>query len=95
MSTAGDNLSKNAEGVRLLLAAKYEEAIAAFSEAIDLDPEYISAYRNRAEAYGKLKRDREAEADNEKVRSFGEVNLQAGKRRTENSGSSPTKRTSD
>ena len=42
---------KNAEGLRLLDAGRRQEALAAFTAAIDAQPDFAAAYRNRSEAY--------------------------------------------
>lgn len=62
-------LAQNSEGQRLLGAGKYEEAIAALTEAIDLHPGLTGAYRSRAQAYQRLGREEEAKADLELVAS--------------------------
>ena len=63
--------SKNQEGLRLVRTGDYEGAVAAFSEAIADNPNSSEeAYRSRAEAYRKLGREREADADLEKVGVF-------------------------
>ena len=54
---------KSLEGWRLLSSGDYEGAIAACTEAIKLLPHSIGAYRTRAEAYERLGRKDEAEAD--------------------------------
>ena len=55
--------SKAYRGRRLLNAGGYEAAIFACTEAIELDPNNTEPYRIRAEAYKRLGRDNEAEAD--------------------------------
>ncbi len=42
---------KNAEGLRLLDAGRHQEALSAFTAAIDAQPDFAAAYRNRSEAY--------------------------------------------
>ena len=54
---------KAGEGWRLLSAGDHEGAIAACTEAIELDPSSIGARRNGPEALKRLGRSREAEAD--------------------------------
>lgn len=65
-SDAGDSAyAQNSEGRNLLQAENYQGALRAFSRAIELDPDYLFAYRNRAEVYRRLGRSVEAEADEE------------------------------
>jgi len=42
---------RNAEGLRLLDAGRNQEAQSAFTAAIDAQPDFAAAYRNRSEAY--------------------------------------------
>ena len=42
--------NNNEEGMQLIRLGEYQSAIDAFTAAIELDPKYASAYRNRAEA---------------------------------------------
>ena len=56
-------VAKNDEGVRLLDSGDYEGAVAAFTEAIDLNPDFKTAYRNRSQALRKLGRMAEANSD--------------------------------
>ena len=42
----------NDRGVALTTEGGYDEAIAEFSKAIELEPEYVVAYSNRGYAYG-------------------------------------------
>ena len=56
-------VAKNDEGVRLLDSGDYEGAVAAFSQEIDLDPDFKTAYRNRSQALRKLGRMAEANSD--------------------------------
>ncbi len=65
---------KNDEGLRLLSAGDYQAAITAFTEAIDREPTLQSAYRNRAQAYRRLGRLDEADADLTQVES-GKLSL--------------------
>lgn len=50
-------------GQKYLTELNYTEAVASFTEAIELDPENIPAYMNRAEAYIALGEYEEAKAD--------------------------------
>ena len=50
-------------GQKYLTELNYTEAVASFTEAIELDPENIPAYMNRAEAYIALGEYKEAKAD--------------------------------
>ena len=61
--------AKNEEGMHLHRERDYEGAVSAFSEAIALYPGFVGAYRSRAEAYRKLGREEEAEADLDVVAS--------------------------
>lgn len=54
---------KSGEGWRLLGAGDYEGAIAACTEAIELDPSSLGARRTRAEALKRLGRENQAAAD--------------------------------
>ena len=59
-------VAKNDEGVRLLDSGDYEGAVAAFTEAIDLNPDFVTAFtanRNRSQALRKLGRMAEANSD--------------------------------
>ena len=60
--TQRDAMKAN-QGRRLLDAGDYEGAITACTEAIELEPGSIGARRTRAEAYRRLGREKEAEAD--------------------------------
>ena len=73
MADEQDGYAKNAEGVRLLQSGDFEGAVKLLTEAISLIPDYATVYRNRAEAYKKLNRDQEAEADSEKVMALDEA----------------------
>ena len=50
-------------GQKYLTETNYTEAVASFTEAIELDPENIPAYMGRAEAYIGLKQYDDAKAD--------------------------------
>lgn len=50
-------------GVVLALASKFEPAVANYTEAIRLKPNFIPAYKNRASAYAKLGKSKEAAED--------------------------------
>lgn len=64
---------KNAEGYRLLLDGDLEGAVAAFTEAIAIDPRLESAYWNRAEAYRRVGRGREAESDSREAERLARI----------------------
>ncbi len=68
-------------GQRYLLEERYEEAIVAFSKAIELDPKSVEAYLGRAESYSKLSEAEEnltlALADYERVRELDADNKEA------------------
>jgi tetratricopeptide (TPR) repeat protein len=61
--TTDPAVAENDEGVRLLGSRDYEGAVAAFSKAIDLNPDFETAYRNRSQALRKLGRMAEAKSD--------------------------------
>jgi tetratricopeptide (TPR) repeat protein len=65
-----DAIAKNDEGMRLLNAEDFEGAVAAFSAALTLYPDFEAAYRNRADALRRLRRVQEAEADSDKAESI-------------------------
>ena len=70
MSSPQDSKTQRAadkvdEGARLLSAGDYEGAIAAYTEAIDLDPSFGWAYYYRAEARKRLGMLSKSEADRE------------------------------
>ena len=69
-SPKGTAWSKNVAGERLARDQKSEEAIAAFTEAIDLDPKLAVAYKNRAQAYEAIGRWEEADADKKTLKSL-------------------------
>src|ERR1019366_6938936 len=50
-------------GVVMALASKFEPAIVSYSEAIRLNPKFVPAYKNRASAYAKLGKTKEAAGD--------------------------------
>ena len=50
------SVEKAKEGARLFEAGDYEGAIAACTEAIEMDSDFMEAYRTRAEAYTRLGR---------------------------------------
>ena len=70
MVTVRPGMAKNNQGMQLLRAGDPEGALAAFDEAIEVDPEFVYAYRNRAEAFKKLGRELESRADLEKADSL-------------------------
>jgi tetratricopeptide (TPR) repeat protein len=55
------------KGISLVRARNYDEAIAAFTKAIQLNPKYSSAYANRSAAYGTLRDHQQALADSNKA----------------------------
>ena len=61
--TTDPAVAENDEGVRLLGSRDYEGAVAAFSKAIDLNPDFETAYRNRSRALRKLGRFAKAKSD--------------------------------
>ena len=69
MGERQDAVAKNREGVRLLAARDHKGAIAAFSEAISLDPNFSTSYRNRATAFEKAGKFTESAADLAKLRT--------------------------
>ena len=79
MSSTRDAADRFAEGERLLRAGNYDAAIAEFSAAITLRPDYRLAYRRRAEAYRRLGMEEQARADRERAESI----LEAGRPRSE------------
>ena len=65
-AAAGESAAaQNSQGREHLRTENYEAALAAFNRAIELDPDYVFAYRNRAQVYRRLGRSAEAEADEE------------------------------
>jgi len=50
-------------GLQLVRASKHEDAIAAFTRALDINPNYASAYTHRAEAYRAIGQEEKAVAD--------------------------------
>jgi tetratricopeptide (TPR) repeat protein len=69
--------------MRLYNSQDYEGAVAAFTEAIGVDPNDVAAYRLRADAYRRLGREEEAEVDSRKIAelSQGQAAPQSGVRR--------------
>ena len=61
--TSADSIRKNIEGTQLLSTGDDEGAIVAFTEALELNPGFDGALRNRARAYRNLGREQEAVAD--------------------------------
>ena len=55
-----------------LVQTKYSQALTRF-RAIDLNPKFTNAYYNRAIAYEKLGKTKEAKADNEKAKELGKT----------------------
>ncbi len=70
MATNRSGIEKNDEGIKLLHAGEYERALEGFTKAIELYPGFVGAYQNRAEAYRKLGRERDARRDLEKISSL-------------------------
>lgn len=62
-SKAAKAMEKVELGQKYLTELNYTEAVASFTEAIGLDPENISAYMGRAEAYVVLKQYDDAKTD--------------------------------
>ena len=58
-----DVIARNVEGRRLLEAGDPAAALNAFDEAIAAQPEFVDAYRHRAEAHRRLGNETEADAD--------------------------------
>ncbi len=56
-------------GLRLLRSWDYEGAIRAFTEALQLNPNLVEAYENRALVYRRIGRHEEAQKDLIKSRS--------------------------
>ena len=73
--SANDRFS---EGERLFRAGQYDAAVAEFSAAITLWPEYRLAYQRRAEAYQNLEMEEEARADLEAAESILRARRQQG-----------------
>jgi tetratricopeptide (TPR) repeat protein len=59
------------EGFALDELKRYDEAIAAYEQAIRLDPNYASAYHNKGVALDKLGKSREAKQAYDKARQLG------------------------
>jgi tetratricopeptide (TPR) repeat protein len=57
-------------GVALFKADKFQEALADFSKAIELKPDYVNAYKYRANTYGKLGDKKSQAADAAKVKEL-------------------------
>ena len=79
MSSMRDAADRLFEGQRLFRAGDYNAAIAEFSAAITIFPNYPDAYRHRAEAFRHLGMEELAEADLEEAESI----LEAGRLRRE------------
>jgi tetratricopeptide (TPR) repeat protein len=62
-----DSLAYNNRGWCYFNLAQYNEAIANYNQAIELNPQYIQAYYNRGLAYESNKQLEEAKEDFEKV----------------------------
>ena len=58
-----EEYERHDEGVKRLAAGEPQAAVEALSAAITRDPNFAGAYRRRAEAYTRLGRDAEAQAD--------------------------------
>lgn len=71
-----DAVGKFSRGFQELQAENYEQAAAAFSEAIAAFPQFEPAYRLRSEAYRSLGLDEAANADLEQVISITRARLQ-------------------
>lgn len=70
--TAEDYLQ---QGNAFYLERRYEDAVTAFSKAIQLNPDLVDAWLSRAKTFRRLKRYDEALADNEKVIQIAPTNL--------------------
>ena len=70
MSSMRGATDRFAEGERLLRAGEYDAAVAEFSAAITLWPDYRLAYQRQAEAYQNLEMEEEARADLEAAESI-------------------------
>ncbi len=53
----------NKQGAKMFAEARYSEAVALFSQAIEKNPRYAYAYHNRGTAYGKMQQYGEAVSD--------------------------------
>ena len=71
-TVGGNAFAKNNEGLRYLNAREYQAAVSAFTEAIDLQPGFVGAYRSRASAYQGLGMEEQARLDLEKFASIAE-----------------------
>lgn len=58
------------DGVRLFRANRYEQAILNFNQAIDLQPNYVDAYRMRGRSYAALSKPDDAVPDFTKVVNY-------------------------
>lgn len=65
--------AKSDEGALLLESNDYEGAIDLFTEAIALKPDFVDAYRLRAEAYKNLGRHEDADSDLKTLAGFNPV----------------------
>jgi len=70
-TTAGNSAAAHARGVAHLKRAEYPEAVAAFTEAIALDPEAANAHVGRALAHRALGDAASAERDEQAARALG------------------------
>lgn len=71
LCTPGGQYRRNLNlGHKYLLAMNYEEAVNAFTKAIDVDPKKTDAYIGRGDAYAGWKKDAEAQNDYEKALSI-------------------------
>ena len=50
-------------GLQLVRASKHEDAIEAFTQVLDIDPNYVGAYTHRAESYRAIGQEEKAAAD--------------------------------
>jgi Tfp pilus assembly protein PilF len=55
-----------------------DQALADFTEALRLDPQYVLGYKNRAVAYGRLGDKDQAAADRNKIRELDPKGLVRG-----------------
>ena len=87
--TGDEVIARNVEGRRLLEAGDPAAALSAFDEAIAAEPEFVDAYRNRAEVHRRLGNEAEAAADSEEASSIEDA---LRERQADQSGPSSSKR---
>ena len=79
MSTEPDPVKKNDDGLRLRQVGDIEGAVEAFTQAITLNPNFESAYRNRAEAFRRLGKTDQATGDLDKAETMAQARLLASR----------------